>query len=74
MSWNYRVVKYANNEGYGLHEVYYDKNDKIEGWTEHPVVTCEADESFEREFVKELTAMIADIERAPCLKEEEMPK
>lgn len=22
--WNYRIVKYADGDGYGLHEVYYD--------------------------------------------------
>ncbi len=26
MSWNYRIVKYANGSGYGLHEVHYDKD------------------------------------------------
>lgn len=24
MSWNYRIVRYANGTGYGLHEVHYD--------------------------------------------------
>lgn len=24
MSWNYRIVRYADGTGYGLHEVYYD--------------------------------------------------
>jgi hypothetical protein len=24
MSWNYRIVKYKDGSGYGLHEVYYD--------------------------------------------------
>ncbi len=26
MTWNYRIVKYADGTGYGLHEVHYDKN------------------------------------------------
>ena len=24
MTWNYRIVKYAKGDGYGLHEVHYD--------------------------------------------------
>ena len=24
MTWNYRVVKYSDGSGYGLHEIYYD--------------------------------------------------
>jgi hypothetical protein len=23
MSWNYRIVRYRNGEGFGLHEVFY---------------------------------------------------
>ena len=25
MTWNYRIVKYSDGSGYGLHEVYYDR-------------------------------------------------
>ncbi len=28
MSWNYRIVAYANGQGYGLHRVHYDANGK----------------------------------------------
>jgi len=39
-SWNYRIIKTI---GYGepiyrIHEVYYDDNGKIEGWTKEPVL------------------------------------
>lgn len=37
--WNYRVLKrrseYSNT--YGIHEVFYNDEDGIESWTEHPV-------------------------------------
>lgn len=36
MSWNYRVVKYVDISGdisYMIHEVYYDKDGKIDGWS-----------------------------------------
>lgn len=32
MSWNYRVVK--KDQYYGICEVYYDNDGKIEGWTD----------------------------------------
>ena len=28
MSWNYRIVKYANGSGFGLHEVFYNAEGK----------------------------------------------
>ena len=28
MKWNYRIVKYADGSGLGLHEVYYDENNR----------------------------------------------
>lgn len=39
MSWNYRVM--VHQMGFqnivGIHEVYYDDDDKVTGWTENPV-------------------------------------
>lgn len=37
MSWEYRIMKHADGS-YALHEAYYDRNGKINGWTEKPVV------------------------------------
>ena len=36
MSWNYRIVKYPDGGGYGLHEVHYDDNGKAKNMTESP--------------------------------------
>lgn len=37
MTWNYRVVKYAEpDSGYGLHEVHYDKDGKEKSMTQRP--------------------------------------
>lgn len=36
MSWNYRLVSYADGSGYGLHEVYYDEDGQPWGMTEQP--------------------------------------
>ena len=37
MTWNYRIVQYADNSGFGLHEVYYDQDGQPEAMTETPV-------------------------------------
>ena len=45
MSWNYRIVRYRNNEGFGLHEVYYDADGMPWGMTEDAVrFVCDAEE------------------------------
>lgn len=46
MSWNYRIVKYADErKGYGLHEVFYDANGREWSMTENAIdFTCDADE------------------------------
>jgi hypothetical protein len=41
--WDYRVVHSINEEDevvYGIHEVYYDKDDKLLTYTGHPVTPC----------------------------------
>ena len=38
MTWNYRIVKYADGEGFGLHEVHYDSDGKPIRMTERPAV------------------------------------
>lgn len=35
MSWNYRIIRYANGD-LGLHEVHYDADGKPESYTERP--------------------------------------
>jgi len=45
MSWGYRVVRYKNGGGYGLHEVYYDDAGLPWGMTEKPTgFACDKDE------------------------------
>lgn len=36
MTWNYRIVKYHNGTGYGLHEVHYDADGKPIRMTTEP--------------------------------------
>lgn len=45
MSWNYRVIRHrqasiaASGDAYTIHEVFYDKRGKIDGWSDamHPL-------------------------------------
>jgi hypothetical protein len=37
MSWNYRMVRYHDGSGYGIHEVFYRPDGTVEGWTKEPV-------------------------------------
>lgn len=36
MTWNYRIVRYANGSGFGLHEVHYSADGKETSMTENP--------------------------------------
>jgi hypothetical protein len=45
MSWNYRIVRYRDNQGFGLHEVYYDSDGLAWTMTEKPAsFVCDVDE------------------------------
>lgn len=45
MTWNYRIVRYANGDGYGLHEVMYDADGQPWAMTENPIsFVCGPDE------------------------------
>jgi len=47
MTWNYRVLRYADGT-LALHEVYYDKDDRPCSYTENPIsFVVEADEGLE---------------------------
>ena len=37
MSWNYRILKSKDgkDDWYQIHEVYYDKDNNVNGWTEN---------------------------------------
>ena len=40
MTWNYRIIfhdTHPKEQYYGLHEVYYDADGSVTGWTENPV-------------------------------------
>ena len=66
MTWNYRIVEYANGKGFGLHEVHYGDNGKEISMTEDPVRFA-ADSS--REVVDALVLANMDATRRPVFVE-----
>ena len=66
MSWNYRIVEYANGTGFGLHEVHYNKQGKAIRMTAEPVRF--ADDSAE-ELRGSLAKAKMDASRRPVFQE-----
>jgi len=40
MTWNYRIVKYADESGFGIHRVHYDSDGKETSMSENPAGFC----------------------------------
>ena len=72
MSWNYRIVRYLGNEGFGLHEVFYDADGQPWGMSEHPAgFACHLDEGPVAIQEALLTARV-DARKRPVLDEPEV--
>ncbi len=66
MSWNYRVVRYADG-GLALHEVYYDQAGKPRWRTSSPCCfSVDVDEGLEG-LVESLRRGLADARKRPIL-------
>mgnify|MGYP001604275042 CR=1 FL=1 len=65
MTWNYRIVRYRKREdGFGLHEVFYDKDGKPWGMTADPVrFACDQHEGPAGIKNSLLTARVDSIKR-----------
>lgn len=63
MSWNYRIFRHRHEKGdtYALHEAYYNKKGKCDGWTVEPM-TPHTDSPFE--LLEMLTIMLRDITKS----------
>lgn len=72
MSWNYRIVKYRDGSGFGLHEVYYDREGLPWGMTERPCgFGCDADEAPRASIVTQLHTALSDASARLILDEPE---
>ena len=70
-TWNYRIVRYRDNKGFGLHEVFYDDDGLPWTMTEDPVgFDCGVEEG--PEGIRELLdAAMRDVGLHPVLDEPE---
>ena len=72
MSWNYRIVRYRDHAGLGLHEVYYDDAGEPWGMTAEAVrFVCDAEEG-ESGIVASLVQALADVRKYPVFDEPEV--
>ena len=70
MSWNYRIVKYKDGGGYGLHEVYYDKDGLAWAMTEKPVgFVCDVDEDPKESIGEQLLMAKTNARMRPIFEE-----
>jgi len=71
MTWNYRVVKYNIDKNiiYRIHEVFYDKNKNMEGFTEN-AVSPQGDSL--KELIADLQLMMDDAKKSPVLSLKEL--
>ena len=69
MSWNYRVVRYRDKSGFGLHEVFYDKDGQPWSMTERPTgFTADLDEG-PKGICESLLMARVDARKRPVLDE-----
>lgn len=76
MTWNYRVCgstqvyklggRWRKSTTYAIHEVYYDKKGKVDGWTETPLVLQGYDSP--KDIQTALAMMLADAMKHPPMK------
>jgi len=71
--WNYRLVrrKFNKETFYGVHEAFYDKNQKVWAITEEPMRVFEDSRA---EVLETLATMIKDVLRAPVLDYDKVPE
>ena len=71
MIWNYRLVRYRDEKGFGLHEVYYDDDGLPCGMTDAPIdFTCGIEEGPEQ-IAKGLRMALDDAINRPIFDEPE---
>lgn len=68
-AWNYRIIRYQKNVGFGLHEVFYDDAGQPWGMTSDPIHFCCDEEEGPEGVVSSLTAALKDASEFPILDE-----
>lgn len=61
MNWNYRIIKHQQPAFFAVHEVFYDDNGKVAGWTADPIdITGET----KTELLTSLKQITSDIKQS----------
>lgn len=77
--WNYRIIYHdedlnPENRWYGLHEVYYNDERIVDGWTKNPTkFVCGSDETH-ADIIGALEMALSDSRKFPVLKISELSK
>ena len=66
-TWNYRVVRYRDNSGYGLHEVFYDNDGLPWSMTKRAVSFVVGPEEGAEGIIDSLLTARVDAKRRPIL-------
>lgn len=72
MSWNYRIVRYKDGSGYGLHEVFYDSEGMATNMTAEPITFFADVEEGRYGLVRSLQMAYDDATKRPVFDEPEV--
>jgi hypothetical protein len=73
-TWNYRIVRYRNNQGFGLHEVFTDDAGQPMAMTEDPISFATDAEEGAEGIIASLRTALADATNRPIFNEPEKGK
>ena len=68
MTWSYRIMKHSDG-WLGLHEVFYDDDGKVNGWTEEAVKFVAWEDEGPAGIIKSLEMALADAKNLDVLDE-----
>lgn len=73
MRWNYRIVRYADGRGFGLHEVYYGDEGSPQTMTATPACFAADRDEGPEAILRDLRAAIEDAAQHEVLDERAIP-
>jgi hypothetical protein len=73
MTWNYRIVRYADGSGFGLHEVFYENGAAV-SMTVAAIPFVSDSEEGPQGVIESLRMALADAENRPVLDEREIAR
>ena len=72
MTWNYRIIRYQESAGYGLHEVYYSDTGEPRSRTLNPTGFACDDAEGAAGIIESLEMALADARKHPVLDDSEI--